>query len=89
MIPLGWLGFCCAVTSAGSIVLLAVRDPRRNGLVRAKAGFRRLLFFLVLLPGLMLGIADQWSDFLIWIGATAIFGWTIALVINIRSTKDP
>jgi hypothetical protein len=36
------------------------------------------------MPGPALGIAGRWSDFLIWVGAAAIFGWAIAALANMR-----
>jgi hypothetical protein len=36
-------------------------------------------------PGIALGLAGRWSDFLIWIGAAAIFGWTIATLAHMRA----
>jgi hypothetical protein len=29
-------------------------------------------------------VAGRWSDFLIWVGAAAIFGWGIAALFNVR-----
>jgi hypothetical protein len=55
----------------------------------ARPGLRRLLWLAIFLPGLALGIAGRWSDFLIWIGAAAIFGWAIAALANTRSKARP
>lgn len=50
---------------------------------------RWLLLIAMLLPGLALGLAGRWSDFLIWIGAAAIFGWAIAALANRRARAGP
>ena len=84
MMLLGWLGLSGALASAVCITLLAALDPRRRGVVLARPGLRRLLLVATFLPGLMLGVAGRWSDFLIWVGAAAIFGWAIAALANIR-----
>lgn len=84
MMLLGWLGLFCALVSAACIALLAAADPKRRGTHPARPGLRRLLVFAALMPGLALGVAGLWSDFLIWVGAAAIFGWTIAVVVNMR-----
>jgi hypothetical protein len=84
MMLLGWLGLSGALASAVCITLLAALDPRRRGVVLARPGLRRLLLVVTFLPGLMLGVAGRWSDFLIWVGAAAIFGWAIAAMANIR-----
>jgi len=81
---LGWLGLSGALVSAACIALLAAVDPRRRGVVRARPGLRRLLMAAAIVPGLALGIAGRWSDFLIWVGAVAIFGWAIAVLANTR-----
>ncbi len=39
---------------------------------------------LAALPGLALGVAGRWSDFLIWIGAAAILGWALTSLTNMR-----
>lgn len=83
MTLLGWLGLFCALVSAACIALLAVTDPKRRG-ASARPGLRRLLVFAALTPGFVLGFAGRWSDFLIWIGAAAIFGWAIAAVANMQ-----
>jgi hypothetical protein len=87
MTHLGWLGFVCALLSAGCIAGLAVLDPKRR--VSARPGLRRMLGLAALTPGLALGIAGYWTDFLIWIGAAAVFGWAIAGWVNKRATRDP
>jgi hypothetical protein len=85
MMQLGWLGISGALVSAACIALLAAVDPRRRGDAATRTGVRWLLLLATLLPGLALGIAGRWSDFLIWIGAAAIFGWAIAALANRRS----
>ena len=85
MMLLGWFGFFGALISAACIALLAAVDPRRRGEAATRSGVRWLLLLVTLLPGLALGIAGRWSDFLIWIGAAAIFGWAIAALANRRA----
>jgi len=45
---------------------------------------RAQLILATFTPGLALGIAGRRSDFLIWAGAAAIFGWAIAALANMR-----
>ena len=89
MMLLGWLGLSAALASAACIALLAAGDPRRRGVVPARPGLRRLLVSAIFAPGLALGVAGHWSDFLIWIGAAAIFGWAIAVLVNKRPKPRP
>jgi hypothetical protein len=84
MMLLGWLGLFGALVSAACIALLAAADPKRRGAVAARPGLRRLLVLATFMPGLALGIAGHWSDFLIWVGAAAILGWAIAALANMR-----
>jgi hypothetical protein len=83
---LDWLGLGCALISAACIALLAAVDPKRRG-VPARSGTRRMLAFATLAPGIGLAVAGRWSDFLIWVGAAAIFGWAIAALSNLRSKR--
>lgn len=89
MMLLGWLGLSGALVSAVCIVLLAADDPRRRGVVPARPGLRRLLILMTFAPGLALGVAGRWSDFLIWIGTAAILGWAIAALANRRPKPRP
>jgi hypothetical protein len=41
------------------------------------------------MPGLALGVAGRWGDFLIWIGASAILGWAIAALANMGPKSRP
>lgn len=86
---LGWLGLSGALVSAACIALLAAVDPKRRGVDPARPGLRRLLISATFIPGLALGIAGRWSDFLIWVGAAAILGWAIAALANRRRTARP
>ena len=54
--------------------------PKRRGVSPTRRGVRRLLILMTF----ALGVADRWSDFLIWIGAAAIFGWGISALVNRR-----
>jgi hypothetical protein len=89
MMLLDWLGLVCALLSAVCIATLAALDPKRRGTGSARPGLRRVLAFGALVPGLALGVSGRWTDFLIWIGAAAIFGWAIAAVVNMRAKPDP
>jgi hypothetical protein len=89
MMLLGWLGLSGALISAACIALLAAVDPKRRGVSPARPGVRWLLLLAIFVPGLALGIAGRWSDFLIWIGAAAIFGWAIAALANRRAKPRP
>jgi hypothetical protein len=88
MMLLGWLGMGAAFFSAVCIALLAEFDPKRRKDITAHPGIRRLLLLAVFLPGFVLAFAGRWSDFLIWIGAAAIFGWAIAALTNMRRNRD-
>jgi MFS family permease len=89
MMPVGLLGLGCALLSAAGVAILAAIDPkRRRGTRRAaRSGTRRLLWFTVFIPGVALGIAGRWGDVLIWIGATALFGWAIAALFKMNDTS--
>jgi hypothetical protein len=91
MTAVGWLGLGCALLSAAIVAILAVIDPkRRRSMDRgARSGLRRLLALAVFVPGIALGCAGRWNDFLVWVGAAAIFGWAIAALANVRSRADP
>ena len=84
MTLLGWLGLFGALVSAACIALLAAADPKRRGAGPTRPGWRRLLTAATFVPGLALGVAGRWSDFLIWVGAAAILGWAIAALANMR-----
>lgn len=87
MMLLGWLGLSAALVTAACIALLATLDPKRRGARSVRPRLRALLALAMFTPGLALGIAGRWSDFLIWIGAAAIFGWAIATLVNMRRTQ--
>jgi hypothetical protein len=89
MMLLGWLGLSGALVSAACIALLAAADPKRRGAGPARPGLRQFLVLATFMPGLALGIAGRWSDFLIWIGAAAILGWAIAALANMRRKPRP
>jgi len=89
MMLLGWLGLSGALVSAACIALLAAADPKRRGIALARPGLRRLLVAATFMPGLALGAAGRWSDFLIWVGAAAIFGWAIAALASMRRKPRP
>ena len=89
MTLLGWLGVFAALVSAACIAGLAALDPRRRGATPVRPGLRRLLLLMTFAPGLALGLAGRWSDFLIWVGAAAIFGWAIAALVNRRPKPHP
>jgi hypothetical protein len=76
---LGW-----ALVSAASIAILAATDPKRRRRTQgaARSVMRLLLLLATFVPGAVLGFAGRWSDFLIWIGASALFGWAIAALFN-------
>jgi hypothetical protein len=89
MTLLGWLGLSGALVSAACIALLAALDSKRRGAGPARPGLRRLLIAATFMPGLALGFAGRWSDFLIWVGAAAIFGWAIAALASRRRKPRP
>jgi hypothetical protein len=89
MMLLGWLGLLGALVSAACIALLAAADLKRRNVALARPGLRRLLIAATFMPGLALGLAGRWSDFLIWIGAAAILGWAITALANVRRKSRP
>lgn len=89
MMLLGWLGLSGALASAACIALLAAVDPKRRGASSARPARRRWLALAAFAPGLALGVAGRWSDFLIWVGAAAIFGWAITALANRRAKPRP
>jgi MFS family permease len=86
MMPVGLLGLGCAVLSAAGVAILAMIDPKRRRDTRraARSGLRRVLWLAIFIPGIALGIAGRWSEFLIWIGAAAVFGWGITALLSVR-----
>jgi hypothetical protein len=79
----GLPGLVWALFSAAGIAILAATDPKRRRKTRgARSAMRLLLLLLILAPGAALGVAGRWSDFLIWIGAAAVFGWAVAALSN-------
>jgi thiosulfate reductase cytochrome b subunit len=86
MMLVGWLGLGCALLSAAGVVILAALDPKRRRYSRraTPSAMRRLLVLAVFIPGVALGLAGRWSDFLIWVGAAALLGWGIAALFNVR-----
>jgi hypothetical protein len=89
MMLLDWLGLGGALLSAACIALLAALDPKRRGADSTWRGTRRMLAIAAFMPGIALGLAGRWSDFLIWVGAAAIFGWAIAALANMRAKPHP
>jgi MFS family permease len=89
MMLVGWLGLGCALLSAAGVAILAAIDPKRRRDARRAAGsaMRRLLVLAIFIPGVALGLAGRWSDFLIWIGAAAVLGWGIAALFNVRGRQ--
>jgi ABC-type Fe3+ transport system permease subunit len=88
MMLLGWLGLGAAFFSAVCVAILARLDRRRRNGITVRPRIRRLLLLAMLMPGLVLGFAGRWSDFLIWIGAAAILGWAIAALASMRGNRD-
>ncbi|PZN34920.1 MAG: hypothetical protein DIU71_01330 [Proteobacteria bacterium] len=81
------------LVSGGLLALLGWQDPKRlrnrpqravleDGTPVFGQGTRRLLGWLVLLPGIALAIAGQWWGVLVWLGATCTLGWIIAQVLD-------
>jgi hypothetical protein len=84
MMLIGWLGLGCALLSTAGVAILAAIDPKRRRDARraAHTGVRRLVGIAIFIPGIALGAAGRWSDFLIWAGAAAVFGWAVAALSN-------
>ena len=90
MMLVGWLGFGCALLSAAGVAILAAIDPkrRRDSRRRVRSALQRLLAIAIFIPGIALGLAGRWSDFLIWIGAAAVLGWGITALFNVRRQRN-
>lgn len=77
---LGGLSACITLLA---IVVLAAQDKKRLGSARSIEEKRRSPSILVLLFALVPGVAfivfGEWVSFLIWIGASAVLGWLVAL----------
>lgn len=89
MMLLGWIGLSGALASAVCVALLAAIDPKRRSGSAPRPRLRWLLVLAAFVPGVALGVAGRWSDFLIWVGAAAIFGWAIAALVNMRAKPHP
>lgn len=77
------LGFLAALMSALCLAFLAASNSKRlPGRGTALSGLRRLAIALAILPGVALAITGDWVGFLIWLGAVAVLGWTIAAVFS-------
>ena len=79
----GWIAVLCTLVSALGILGLAASDPkRRRGKGRLPRYARTGLTLLTLAPGVWLAATVQGVAFLIWIGASAILGWTVAALAS-------
>jgi hypothetical protein len=89
MMLVGWLGFGCALLSTAGVAVLAAIDPKRRRDARrsAHSGVRWFVGIAIFVPGIALGVAGRWSDFLIWVGAAAVFGWAVAALSNMPSRR--
>jgi MFS family permease len=89
MMLVGLLGLGCALLSVAGVAILAAIDPKRRRDTRraARSGLRRLLWIAIFIPGVALGVAGRWSEFLIWIGAAAVLGWGIAAFFSVRQRQ--
>ena len=79
----GWIAVLCTLVSALGILGLAASDPkRRRGTGRLPRHARTGLTLLTLAPGVWLAATVQGVAFLIWIGASAVLGWTVAALAS-------
>jgi hypothetical protein len=79
------LGFLSAVLSAMCLVLLAASDSKRTErrpAFSSLGSLRPLALTVAIVPGLVLAMTGRWVAFLIWLGATAMFGWMIAALFS-------
>lgn len=78
--------------SAAALLILARHDPKRRrtldlpvrGHLRAQ---RQLLAALVLLPGVVLGLFEQWPALLMWLGLSLSLGWGIVQLLAYRAPR--
>lgn len=73
--------------SATLILLLGLGDPKRRRSTGTVAGahgtrMRRLLAAGACSPGVALAITGDAAAFLIWLGASSVIGWFLALVFG-------
>jgi hypothetical protein len=72
--------------TAAALLPMCVGDPKRRRTARLVLGshskaVRRVLVLAALLPGVALVLDGRVAAFLIWLGASAILGWLLTLVI--------
>ncbi len=65
------------------IAWLVLINNRRRQMLNLPESTHKLpgsiLWLLVILPGFVLLMLNQWSAFVIWLGATPLFGWIVVL----------
>lgn len=78
------VAICSAVTIAG-LAILALTDPKRRGMRQTHsplmAGIRSLALAIALLPGLWLLVSLQSASLFIWLGAAALGGWCLTMLL--------
>lgn len=77
-----WTATACILVSVLCILALAATDPkrlrRRDRKTPARARLPLALFTLA--PGVWLAVTGRGVAFLLWIGASAVLGWCIAVL---------
>jgi hypothetical protein len=85
------LGMVLALLSLVGLAALAAAysKPLANGRRRMRRASLACAIFLVLAPGVTLAVTTQPVAFVIWIGATAIFGWATAAIASLLRAASP
>jgi hypothetical protein len=85
------LGVLSALLSCVGLAFAAAnpRRPLTNSRRRMRRASLACALFLVAAPGVTLAVTAQPVAFFIWIGATAIFGWTTAAILSLLRAAAP
>jgi hypothetical protein len=84
-------GLLAILSSAALLAVLGHRDPKRLRNQRLAfatplpASTRRLLGWMVPMPGVALALLGEWWPFLVWLGALCVLGWIASQILAIRS----
>lgn len=82
------LALAALALSAVPIVLLGIGDPKRRRAAGAKdgsaSGQRWLLVIAACLPGLACALLGDSAAFIMWLGGSALLGWSVAAYFSTR-----
>ncbi|MEN3749166.1 hypothetical protein TPR58_18475 [Sphingomonas sp. HF-S3] len=82
------LALAALALSAVPIVLLGIGDPKRRRAAGAKdvsaSGQRWLLVIAACLPGLACALLGDSAAFIMWLGGSALLGWSVAAYFSTK-----